>query len=87
MANHKSAKKRIRQNERRRVINKNSISKMKTLMKRVFGSEDKETVEKYYKAAVSHIDKITVKGRLHINNAARKKAKLTRHLNNVVAAN
>jgi small subunit ribosomal protein S20 len=86
MAHHKSAKKRIRSSERRQKINKMTDSKIKTVLKKTLASTNKEEVDKLYKEAVSIIDKGTAKGRLHKNNAARKKAKITKHLNTLTAA-
>lgn len=83
MANHKSAKKRIRVNERKRIRNKAALSKAKTLVKKVFSSTDKETAEQNLKEAVSFLDRTAVKGRIHKNNVARKKAKLTLFVNNL----
>lgn len=85
MANHKSAKKRIRQNEKRRVRNQAAQTKMKTLIKKVHTAEEKATAEVVLKDAVSFIDKSVTKGRLHKNTAARKKSSLTRHVNNLEA--
>jgi small subunit ribosomal protein S20 len=81
MASHKSAKKRIRTTERRRVINKGNESKIKTLVKKVLSSTNKEEAEKAYKDAVSVLDRSVIKGIIHKNNAARKKAVITRHIN------
>jgi small subunit ribosomal protein S20 len=81
MASHKSAKKRIRTTERRRIINKNNESRIKTLVKKALSSTDKEETEKIYKEAVSVLDKSVTKGIIHRNNAARKKAALTKYLN------
>ncbi|NWF90662.1 MAG: 30S ribosomal protein S20 [Ignavibacteriaceae bacterium] len=86
MASHKSAKKRIRTSERRRVINKKNDSKIKTLVKKTLASKDKNEVEKLYKEAISFIDKSTTKGNLHRNNAARKKSTLSKYLNKVSAS-
>lgn len=83
MANHKSAEKRIRVSKRRRKINKSSISKEKTLLKKVFNNSDKTETEQIYKEAISHLDKLVAKGRIHKNNAARKKSRLTRYLNSL----
>ncbi|KAB2907823.1 MAG: 30S ribosomal protein S20 [Ignavibacteriales bacterium] len=83
MANHKSAEKRIRQSARRREINKASISKMKTLVKKVLASTNIDEATPAYKEAVAHLDRIAVKGRVHRNNAARKKSRLTLHLNSL----
>lgn len=85
MANHVSAKKRIRTNEKRRIRNKASLSKVKTLMKKVYDSKDKTEGETNLKEAVSVIDKTAGKGRLHKNNAARKKSVLTKFVNTIEA--
>lgn len=84
MASHKSAKKRIRTNERKRIINKNSISRIKTVMKKALNSNEKEEAEKLYKEAVSILDRSVTKGNIHRNNAARKKSALTKHLNSLL---
>jgi small subunit ribosomal protein S20 len=81
MAHHKSAKKRIRTNERKRLRNQAAMSKVKTLVKKVHGSENKDDAEKNLKEAVSYIDKNVTKGRLHKNTAARKKSSLTKFVN------
>ncbi|CAG0944167.1 30S ribosomal protein S20 [Candidatus Brocadiaceae bacterium] len=83
MANHKSAEKRIRQNKKRRELNKASLSKMKTLVKKVYSAATKEEADAAYKEAVAYIDRISVKGRIHKNNAARKKSSLTLHVNGI----
>lgn len=85
MAHHKSAKKRIRSSEKRRKNNKMTDSKIKTVLKKTLATTTKEDVEKLYKEAVAIIDKGAAKGRLHKNNAARKKAKITKHLNKLTA--
>jgi len=86
MATHKSAKKRIRTSERKRVVNKNAATKVKSSLKKVFASNNKEEVEKLYKEAVSILDKNTTKGRIPKNNASRKKSQLTKHLNSLQPA-
>jgi|WetSurMetagenome_2_1015567.scaffolds.fasta_scaffold131050_2 small subunit ribosomal protein S20 len=85
MAHHKSAKKRIRSSERKRVYNQTAISKIKTLTKKVLGSKDKTEVEKVYQDAVAALDKNVNKGRIHRNTAARKKSTLAKHLNKLSA--
>ncbi len=81
MAHHKSAKKRIRTTERKRAINKSSVSKLKTEVKKILASKTKSEGEKDYKKAVSAIDKMVAKGRIHKNTAARRKSRITKHLN------
>jgi len=85
MAHHKSAKKRIRSSERKKAVNKMTDSKIKTVVKKTFATDKKEELEILYKEAIAILDKGTSKGRLHKNNAARKKSKLTKHLNKVTA--
>ncbi|MCX6152143.1 MAG: 30S ribosomal protein S20 [Ignavibacteriales bacterium] len=86
MAHHKSAKKRIRSNERKRVFNQAASSKIKTLTKKVLNAEDKTEVDKVYKEAVATIDRNVNKGRIHKNTAARKKSALTKHVNSLPVA-
>ncbi len=86
MASHKSAKKRIRTTEKKRNANKSYESKLKTHYKKVLDTESKEEAEKLYKEAVAVIDKGASKGIIHQNNASRKKAALTRHLNKLSPA-
>ena len=85
MAHHKSAKKRIRQNERRRVRNQAAHSKMKTLIKKVHSTKEKASAEAALKEAVSYIDKSVSKGRLHKNTAGRRKSSLTKYVNSLEA--
>jgi small subunit ribosomal protein S20 len=86
MANHKSAKKRIRTNERRRIINKRAESQIKTIVKKALSATEKDEAEKLYKDAVALLDRSTTKSKIHLNNASRKKAALTKHLNSLKAA-
>lgn len=81
MAHHKSAKKRIRSNEKKRVRNQASRSQLNTLIKKVYATEDKEQVIAVYKEAISYIDRTINKGRLHKNTGARKKSAITRYVN------
>lgn len=85
MANHKSAKKRIRQSEKRRVRNQDTLSKVKTIVRKVNSSNEKAEADVLLKEAVSFIDKAVSKGRLHKNTAARKKSALTKHVNKLSA--
>ena len=86
MANHKSAKKRNRSNEKKRVMNKLTSSRIKTTMKKVLGTKNREDAEKNYKEAVALLDKSATRGRIHRNNAARKKSQITKHLNSLQPA-
>ncbi len=85
MAHHQSAKKRIRQSEKRRVRNQATLTKIKTLIKSVHTSKDKAEADAALKDAVAYIDKSVSKGRLHKNTAARRKSSLTKHVNKLSA--
>lgn len=85
MATHKSAKKRIRTSARKAEINKRYVSKMKTSLKKAMTATQKEEAEKLYKEAVAVLDRASTKGLIHKNNAARKKATLTKRLNSLQA--
>ena len=79
----KQSIKRVRQAEKRKQHNRARKSKMRTLIKNVLTSTDKKEAEKLLKEAVSYIDRMSVKGIVHINNAARRKAALTKYVNNL----
>lgn len=84
MPNHKSAKKRVRQNEKRRAINRSNRSRLRTAIKKLraaLTSGDAQTAQTLLPATVSTIDKAIQKGVLHRNAAARYKSRLTMHVN------
>jgi small subunit ribosomal protein S20 len=83
MPNSKAAIKRTRQAEKRNEHNRKRRSKMRTLTKKVYSSTDKATAETALNEAMSFIDRMSVKGVLHKNTAARKKAQLTKHVNSL----
>jgi len=83
MANHKSAEKRIRQNEKRNQINRSNRSKLRTQIKKLrsaLGSADKNQSSELLNPTVSLIDKAVNKGLIHKNTAARYKSRLTKHV-------
>ena len=86
MAHHKSAKKRIRTNERKRVVNQQGATRIKSSVKKVLATTSKEEAEKLYKEAVSTLDRGTIKGLIKQNTASRKKSMITRHLNKLQPA-
>jgi small subunit ribosomal protein S20 len=88
LANHKSALKRARQNEIRRMRNKVSKTRMKSIVKDVrlaAGEQSKETAMEKLTVATSVIDKAAKKGVIHKNTAARKISRLTRLVNTINA--
>ena len=81
MPQHKSAKKRVRQSETRRVRNVQKRSTMKTAIKKVRTAETKETAVTELKTALSTLDKMANKGIIHKNKAANLKSQLTKSVN------
>ena len=80
MANHKSAKKRIRRNANRAEINKSRISRIRTFVKRVeaaIASGDKDTAQSALKDAQPELMRGVSKGVLHKNTASRKMSRLS----------
>jgi len=80
MPNHKSAEKRVRQNERRRVINRSNRTKLRTSIKNLRSAlkGDAGKLGELLPKTVSEIDKAVQKGVIHRNAAARHKSRLTR---------
>jgi len=83
MAHHKSAIKRLRQAEKRRLRNKSYKSKMKTFIKKVRSAQTKEEALERLKQAYSVIDKLAEKGIIKKNTAANKKRKIARFVNSL----
>jgi len=81
MPQHRSAEKRVRQNERRRIRNKQKRSKLKTAIKKVKTAPDKKTAEIELNNAISTLDKMALKGIIHKNKAANIKSKLNKSVN------
>lgn len=83
MPNHKSAKKRVRQNERRRVVNRSNRTRLRSSVKDLRSALDgdaKQAVALLPKT-ISELDKAVQKGVLHRNAAARHKSRLTARVN------
>lgn len=80
MPNHKSSEKRVRQSEKRRVINRSHRTKVRTYIKKMrsaLESGSQKDVEQILPQTISVIDKSVQKGVLHANAAARYKSRLT----------
>ncbi|HEX8068382.1 MAG TPA: 30S ribosomal protein S20 [Pyrinomonadaceae bacterium] len=89
MPNHKSAEKRMRQNERRRQINRSNRTRMRTQIKKLraaLDAGDDSALQQLLSQTVSILDKSVQKGVLHRNAAARYKARLTARVNQASAA-
>ena len=86
MPNHKSAEKRDRQNEKRNEINSANRSRLRSQIRRLRELIAKGTAQDALEAlpgTISVIDKSVQKGVLHRNAAARHKARLTAHVNQI----
>lgn len=83
MDRHKQQIKRDRQDLKRRVVNAQNKSKMRTLIKNVMIHDDATKATESYTSAISFIDKMASKNLIHKNNAARQKSKLTNYLNSL----
>ena len=80
MAQHKSAKKRIRRNARRSEVNAARMSRVRTFLRKVetaIGGGDKAAAQAAFKEAQPEIHRGVVKGVLHRNTAARKLSRLS----------
>ena len=83
MPNHKSAEKRVRQNEKRRAVNRSNRSDLRTQIKKLrtaLTASDAGQSRELLTPTVSLIDKAVNKGILHKNTAARYKSRLSAHV-------
>ena len=83
MANHKSALKRIRSNEAKRLRNRYQAKTTRTFIKQLKGTTDKVEAQELFNKVSSMIDKLAKKNIIHKNNAANKKSKLARFVNSI----
>ncbi len=83
MPNNPSAKKRMRQEQKRRLHNRSIKSLVKTQItkaRQAIVAADADA-EASVRAAVSELDRAAKKGVIHRNNAARRKSRLMKQLN------
>ena len=89
MANNKSAEKRIRVSERRRLRNRPFRSAARTYVKKAelaIASGDQAAAQEAVLLATSTLDRVSSKGVIHRNNAARRKSRLMAKFNALAAA-
>ena len=79
MANHKSALKRIRSNETKRLRNRYQHKTTRNVIKKLKESEKKEA-EALLPSVISMVDKLAKKNIIHDNKAANLKSQLTKHV-------
>ncbi|MBW1900848.1 MAG: 30S ribosomal protein S20 [Deltaproteobacteria bacterium] len=88
MANHKSALKRAKQNEVRRIRNKGYKTRVKKAVREVrtaIANNSQEQAQASFLEAVSIIQKTASKGIIHRNQASRKISRLAHQLNQITA--
>ena len=83
MSNHKSALKRIRQNEVRRLRNRYYHKTARTAVKVLRNEADKAAASEQLPKVISLLDKLAKKNIIHKNKAANLKSKLTKHVNSL----
>ncbi len=87
MANHPSAEKRQRQNEKRRIANKGVRSDVRTQVKKVLQAVDDKDPEvgKVLSQAAKHINKASSKGIIKKKTASRKISRLAKKANSAAS--
>lgn len=83
MANKQSAIKRMRQNEKRRLHNRLFRGRARTEVKKArlaIESGDIELARTATQTAIKALDKAASKGKIHKNNASRRKSRLMKQL-------
>ncbi len=80
MANHQSALKRIRSNEKRRQRNRYHAKSMRNALRKFRSLKDKKEAEENFPKMVSMIDKLVKKSVIHKNKAANLKSKLNKQV-------
>ena len=84
MPHHKSAEKRLRQTEKRTVINRARMSRVRTFVKRVeaaIETGDRAAAQSALQLAQPELHRATTKGVLHKNTVARKLSRLATRIN------
>lgn len=80
MANHKSALKRIRSNEAKRLRNKYQHKTTRNALRDLRAVEDKTEAESKLGNVISMLDKLAKKNIIHKNKVSNLKSKLTKHV-------
>ena len=80
MANHKSALKRIRSNNKKRLLNRFQHKTTRNAIKILKDLTDKKEAQKLFPGVVSLIDKLSKKNIIHSNKGSNLKSKLAKHV-------
>ena len=80
MANHKSALKRIRNSETKRLRNRYQHKTARNAMKRLVETTTKKDADALFPGVVSMIDKLAKSNIIHANKAANLKSNMAKHV-------
>ncbi|MDN5212843.1 30S ribosomal protein S20 [Fulvivirgaceae bacterium BMA12] len=83
MANHKSALKRIRANNAKRLRNRYQHKTTRTFIKKLRGTTDKVEAQELFKKVSGMLDKLAKRNIIHKNKAANNKSKLASYVNSL----
>ncbi|PCJ83995.1 MAG: 30S ribosomal protein S20 [Flavobacteriales bacterium] len=83
MANHKSALKRIRQDEKKREENRYQHKTARNAVRNLRNSSKKKDADELYPKVASMLDKLAKRNIIHKNKAANLKSKLAKHVNSL----
>ncbi len=83
MPNHKSAEKRVRQTERRRLRNRIHLTRLRSNIKTVRDTDNREKGVVLLTEIKSMLDKLVGKGLIHRNKASNYKSSLEKHVNSL----
>ena len=81
MAHHRSALKRIRQMEKRRLQNRYYKKTARTAIKNIRSLKDQAEAQSFLPKVISMIDRLAKRGNIHRNKAANLKSGLMRFVN------
>ena len=83
MANHKSALKRIRQNQVKKLRNRYYATTTRTFIKKLRKTTDKKEAEGLYQKVSSMLDRLAKRNIIHKNKAANNKSKLAKFVSSL----
>ena len=83
MQRHKSAEKAARKSKKANTVNRALLSRIKTAVRNVREAKDQDTAKKELAKAYSILDKGSKVNLIHANNAANKKARLSKFVNSL----
>jgi small subunit ribosomal protein S20 len=81
MANHKSAIKRIRQTEKRKLHNRYYAKTARNAVRKLRATTEKEAAAALYPKVSAMLDKLAKRNIIHKNKASNLKSKLALHVN------